>query len=99
MTEKDCLFCKFDCPPYDCTFDQYPCCECDNYSHFEEYIPQPDALQVLKDVKQYLLGVLAEWEKLPDQRRYELANIQVWNHTRKELDDLEAYAERYGFKI
>jgi rubredoxin len=41
-------------------------------------------------VKKYLLGVLDEWEALGD-RKYELPNMQVYNHTRKELDDLEAW--------
>ena len=99
MTEKHCLFCKYDHPPHDCVAYEYPCCECENHSHFEEYKPHPDALQVLQDVKQYLLGVLKTWEKLPDQIKYELVNIQVANHTRKELYALEAYAEKYGFKI
>lgn len=48
-------------------------------------------------VKQYLIGLLDEWDKLGD-RKYDLPNIQVYNHVRKELDDLEAYCEERGYK-
>lgn len=99
MTEKDCMFCKYERGVHHKEPYEEPCASCNNHSCFEEYIPQPHAQKVLQDVKQYLLGVLKAWEKLPDQIKYELVNIQVANHTRKELDDLEAYAEKYGFKI
>lgn len=41
-------------------------------------------------VKNYLENVLAEWNALGD-RKYDLPNMQVYNHTRKELDDLEVW--------
>lgn len=41
-------------------------------------------------VRQYLIGLLDEWNKLGD-RKYDLPNMQVYNHVRKELDDLEAW--------
>jgi hypothetical protein len=40
------------------------------------------------EVKKYLLDCLDEWDKLGD-RKWELPNIQVYNHVRKCLDDLE----------
>ena len=45
-------------------------------------------------VKGYLLGLIDEWSKLGD-RRYDQPNIQVYNHIRKELDDLEEYAHKH----
>lgn len=41
-------------------------------------------------VRNYLLRLIEEWSELGD-RKYDLPNIQVYNHIRKELDDLEAY--------
>ena len=46
--------------------------------------------QAVNQVRSYLLSVIEEWDGLGD-RRYELPNIQVYNHARKELDDLESY--------
>ena len=40
-------------------------------------------------VEQYLLDRIKEWEELGD-RKHELPNMQVYNHIRKCLDDLEA---------
>lgn len=45
---------------------------------------------VIKDVEKYLLDCIEEWNNLGD-RKYEPANIQVYNHIRKCLDDLEEY--------
>lgn len=46
--------------------------------------------EVIDKVRQYLLNCIEEWNNLGD-RKYELANIQVYNHIRKCLDDLEDY--------
>lgn len=47
-------------------------------------------------VKQYLLGLLDKWDKLGD-RKYDLPNMQVYNHVRAELDDLAKYCKKHGF--
>ena len=47
-------------------------------------------------VKQYLLGLLDKWDQLGD-RKYELPNMQVYNHVRAELDDLAKYCKKHGF--
>ena len=50
-----------------------------------------DGLKVATDtVRNYLLGLIEEWDNLGD-RKYDLPNMQVYNHIRKELDDLEEY--------
>ena len=50
-----------------------------------------DGLKVATDtVRNYLLGLIEEWYNLGD-RKYDLPNMQVYNHIRKELDDLEEY--------
>ncbi len=41
-------------------------------------------------VENYLSNLTDEWDKLGD-RKYELANMQVYNHIRKEQDDLEEW--------
>lgn len=41
-------------------------------------------------VKQYLIGLLDDWNRLGD-RKYDPPNMQVYNHVRKELDDLETW--------
>ena len=43
---------------------------------------------IIKKVEQYLLDCIEEWNELGD-RKYDLPNIQVYNHIRKCLDDLE----------
>ena len=45
---------------------------------------------ILFPPKKYLFDCIEEWNNLGD-RKYELANIQVYNHIRKCLDDLEEY--------
>lgn len=47
---------------------------------------------VVGQVRQYLLAVIEEWTQMDDDRKYRLENMQVYNHIRKELDDLEAFA-------
>lgn len=47
---------------------------------------------VVTKVRQYLLAVIEEWTQMDDDRKYRLENMQVYNHIRKELDDLEAFA-------
>lgn len=49
-----------------------------------------EAVIPVSTVKQYLIGLLDEWNKLGD-RKYDPPNMQVYNHVRKELDDLEAW--------
>ncbi len=50
-----------------------------------------DGLKAVTDkVRNYLLGLIEEWDNLGD-RKYDLPNMQVYNHIRKELDDLEEY--------
>lgn len=46
----------------------------------------------IKVVRKYLLKTVEEWNKLGD-RKYDLPNVQVYNHVRKCLDDLDAYTE------
>ena len=48
---------------------------------------------VIVDVRNYLLNCIEEWYKL-DDRRFEPANIQVYNHVRACLDDLEEYENK-----
>lgn len=43
---------------------------------------------ILNRIEEYLLKVIKEWDDLGD-RKYELPNLQVYNHIRKCLDDLE----------
>ena len=43
-----------------------------------------------ESVRQYLLDVMQEWDRL-GERKYETPNMQVYNHVRTEMDDLEAY--------
>lgn len=45
-------------------------------------------------VRSYLVDLIEEWNELGD-RKYDLPNMQVYNHVRKELDDLEAYIEMH----
>lgn len=49
-----------------------------------------EAVIPAKFVKQYLMDVMQEWDRL-GERKYETPNMQVYNHVRTEMDDLEAY--------
>ena len=46
----------------------------------------------IKTIRKYLLDVIDEWRRLGD-RRFEPANIQVYNCIRACLDDLERYED------
>lgn len=48
-------------------------------------------------VKNYLINLLDDWDKLGD-RKYELPNMQVYNHIRTELDDLAKYCKEHGIE-
>ncbi len=41
-------------------------------------------------IRKYLVALVDEWHSMGD-RAYELPNVQVYNHVRKCLDDLDAY--------
>ena len=43
---------------------------------------------IINKVEKYLLNCISEWNNLGD-RKYETANMQVYNHIRVCLDDLE----------
>ena len=53
-----------------------------------------EAVIPVETVRGYLLGLIDEWNSLGD-RAYELPNMQVYNHIRKELDDLEKYTLKH----
>lgn len=48
------------------------------------------------EIQKYLLGICDEWNHMATLRKYEPANIQVYEHVRLELRDLEELADRYG---
>lgn len=60
--------------------------------------PTPDVEPTIpiSVVKNYLVGLLDEWDNL-GERKYELPNVQVYNHIRTELDDLRRYCKNHGF--
>lgn len=53
-----------------------------------------EAVIPVETVKDYLLWLIEEWNMLGD-RKYDLPNMQVYNHIRKELDDLEIYTHKH----
>lgn len=59
----------------------------------QEQKPKVEPTIPVSVVKNYLLSLLDDWDKLGD-RKYELPNMQVYNHIRTELDDLEKYCQR-----
>lgn len=61
--------------------------------------PQSQAVEILKAVYAYLNNVLEEWRRMPDNRRHEAGNIQVYNHTRTEIDALRELAYKYGVDL
>lgn len=51
---------------------------------------------IIEKVRKYILEGIDEWNSLGD-RKYELANAQVYTHFRKCLDDLELLEKQLGF--
>ena len=55
--------------------------------------------QILTDIRDYLLAILDEWHKRIDEPNFYEQNIGVYNHIRKELDDLTEYAKKLGVEL
>jgi hypothetical protein len=53
----------------------------------------------LTDIRDYLVAILDEWHRRSDEPNFLENNIMVYNHIRKELDDLTEYAEKLGVEI
>lgn len=55
--------------------------------------------QILTDISDYLMAILDEWHRRSDEPNFLENNIMVYNHIRKELDDLTEYAEKLGVEL
>lgn len=55
--------------------------------------------KILTDIRDYLVAILDEWHRRSDEPNFYEQNIGVYNHIRKELDDLAEYAEKLGVEI
>ena len=55
--------------------------------------------KILTDIRDYLLAIIDEWHKRIDEPNFYEQNIGVYNHIRKELDDLTEYAEKLGVEL
>ena len=55
--------------------------------------------QILTDIRDYLVAILDEWHRRSDEPNFLENNIMVYNHIRKELDDLTEYAEKLGAEL
>ena len=55
--------------------------------------------QILTDIRDYLVAILDEWHRRSDEPNFLENNIMVYNHLRKELDDLTEYAEKLGVEL
>ena len=49
-------------------------------------------------IKQYLIKLMEDWDSL-GERKYELPNMQVYNHVRIEMDKLSDYCKKNGIKM
>ena len=58
-----------------------------------------DKTKILTDIRNYLVAILDEWHRRIDEPNFYEQNIGVYNHIRKELDDLTEYAEKLGVKL
>ena len=50
-------------------------------------------------IKKYLHDILDDWYSRQDEPHFYENNIGVYNHVKKELDDLYAYAEKLGINL
>jgi hypothetical protein len=55
--------------------------------------------KILTDIRDYLVAILDEWHRRIDEPNFYEHNIGVYNHIRKELDDLTEYAEKLGVEL
>lgn len=55
--------------------------------------------QILTDIRAYRVAILDEWYRRIDEPNFYEQNIGVYNHIRKELDDLTEYAEKLGVEL
>ena len=55
--------------------------------------------QILTDIRDSLVAIIVEWHKRIDEPNFLENNIMVYNHIRKELDDLTEYAEKLGVEL
>ena len=55
--------------------------------------------KILTDIRDYLVAILDEWHRRSDDPHFLENNIMVYNHLRKELDDLTEYAEKLGVEL
>ena len=55
--------------------------------------------KILTDIRDYLVAILDEWHIRSDEPNFLENNIMVYNHIRKELDDLTEYAEKLGVEL
>ena len=55
--------------------------------------------KILTDIRGYLVAILDEWHRRSDEPNFLENNIMVYNHIRKELDDLTEYAEKLGVEL
>ena len=55
--------------------------------------------QILTDIRNYLVAIIDEWHRRIDEPNFYEQNIGVYNHIRKELDDLTDYAEKLGVEL
>ena len=74
-------------------------------SKFEKAIVHKEKLalrkpeKILTDIRDYLVAILDEWHRRSDDPNFLENNIMVYNHLRKELDDLTEYAEKLGVEL
>ena len=55
--------------------------------------------KILTDIRDYLVAILDEWHKRIGEPNFYEQNIGVYNHIRKELDDLTEYAKKLGVEL
>jgi hypothetical protein len=60
---------------------------------------QEGRAEVVHRIRRYLLCLLEEWQRMDPDRKYRLENMRVYNHIRKELDELEALGEELLLEI
>ena len=55
--------------------------------------------KILTDIYKYLVAIIDEWHRRSDEPNFIENNIMVYNHIRKEIDDLTEYAEKLGVEL
>ena len=71
------------------------CNDCGNKEQGKEIETLMMVKEIFGKIEEYLVDLTQQWLNMPPYRKYEPANVQVYNHIRTEIDDLKKLKTEY----